>query len=480
MPELLGATNPVPSYDAPSVKITPPAPGGDTNIQNIVDPNHVVRPDGQEGQQGSGDATNSFGARFESNFMTFIQRLRGSQDLSEVFLTVLQGQSIEVSSGIRSGFAEEMSKFLDFLRMDEPQLLNFVQNQVQSGSRFAGALFQMLRAAYSGASSEMTKNDILLFARRFADYSSTEHLEDNILRLTEEMSEALPGKWSEQLTQIFAQLENGVDAGDRAGNLRLLREQIFPLVSKYVSLTHDHGLARNLLSAMTLDVARYENGAEDGLLAAFRKLAASEVLPKELAELPDSELLRMLKETEFAKASQSNLFAERMANITHRALQGEDGAKMQEAFHHILNSVLINESVYMPLQHIMLPLNWNGELMFSEMWIDPDAERGGRDSRDKNGEGGPVQRILIKMDVRSLGAFDVLIQNRSEGVAMLVTCPKAIAEHAPKITRSLRDILTRNGLNVEQVQVAEQHRPLTVSEVFPKVFERMSGVNVKV
>ena len=41
-------------------------------------------------------------------------------------------------------------------------------------------------------------------------------------------------------------------------------------------------------------------------------------------------------------------------------------------------------------------------------------------------------------------------------------------------------LLARNGLKVEQVQVAEQHRPLTVSQVFPKVFERMSGVNVKV
>ncbi len=84
------------------------------------------------------------------------------------------------------------------------------------------------------------------------------------------------------------------------------------------------------------------------------------------------------------------------------------------------------------------------------------------------------------MDIRSIGAFDVLIQNRSEGVSMLVTCPKSVSEHTPQVTQSLRDILARNGLKVDQVQVAEQHRPLTVSEVFPKLFERMSGVNVKV
>ncbi len=479
MPDLLGATNPVPSYDAPSVKITPPVPGGDANIQNVVDLDHVTRPDGQEGQQGSGDATNSFAARFDSNFMTFLQRLRGAQELPELFLTVLQGQQVEVSSGIRSGFAQEMAQFLDFIQMDEGQMLSFLQNQVQSGSRFSGPLFQMLRNAFNGTTSALTKDDILQFVRRYGDYTSTEHIEDNLVRMTDEMTEALPGKWSAELTQVLAKLENGVAAGDREGNLKLLREEVFPLVSKYVSLTHDHGLARNLLSAMTLDVARYENGSQEGLLQAFRHLASSEVLPKEIAELPDTELLRMLKDTEYFKSSESNTFADRMAKVTHRALQGENGVNSQEAFHNIMNSVLINESVYMPLQHIMLPLNWNGNLMFSEMWIDPDAERDAKGGRDR-GEGGPVQRILIKMDIRSVGAFDVLIQNRSEGVSMLVTCPKAVAEYTPQVTQSLRDILARNGLKVEQVQVAEQHRPLTVSEVFPKLFERMSGVNVKV
>ena len=478
MPDLLGATNPVPNYDTSSTRITPPTPGGDTNIQNVVDPNRVVRPDGQEGQQGSGDATNSFAARFESNFMTFVQRLRGAQDLPQVFLQVLQGQTVEVSSGIRSGFASEMAQFLEFIRMDETQLANFLENQMQSGSRFTGALFALLRGAYNDpTTSEMTKNDILLFLRRFADYTSTEHIEANILRMTDEMTEALPGKWSQQLTDVLAQLENSIDAGDREGSLKQLREQVFSLVSKYVSATHDRGLARNLLSAMTLDVARYENGNEDAMLEALRHLASSNVLPRELAELSNPELLRVLREADFFKATQSNTFAERMAKATHRALSGEAGVDMQEAFHHIMNSVLINESVYMPLQHYMLPMNWNGKLAFSEMWVDPDAERSNRRAKEA---AGPVQRVLIKMDIDAVGAFDVLIQNRSEGVSMLVTCPKSVAEHSPQITQSLRDIIARNGLSVEQVQVVEQHRPLTVSEVFPQVFERMSGVNVKI
>lgn len=476
MPDLLGAANPVPGYDIQQPRVTTPQLS-DPTVQNIVDPNRVVRPDGQEGQQGQQGSGDSTAARFESNFMTFIGRLRDSQDMADTFLTVL-GQRTEISSGIRGGFAQELSEFLDFIRMDEAELGRFLRNQVRSGARFSGPLFALLRAAYDAAPSALTKTDILQFVRRFSDYSSTEHIEDNILRNAAQMAEAMPGKWSAELSGMLARLQNGVLAGDREGNLRLLRDEIFPLVSRYVSATHDHGLARELLSAMTLDVARYENSSEEGLLEALRRLAASDVLPRDLAEVSDAELLRMLKESDFHQAAESDTFAERMTKVTQRALAGEAGAKTQEAFHHIMNAVLINESVYMPLQHIMLPIDWNGRLMFSEIWVDPDAER---DSRGRKREGeGQTRRILIKMDVQDLGAFDVLIQQRAEGVSLLVGCPKAAAPFTAQITRSMQEILQRNGLTVEQVQVAEMRRPLTVSQAFPKLFERMSGINVKV
>ena len=473
MPGLLGPTNPVPGYEQPQVRITTPAPG-DTTVQNIVDPGRVVRPDARTDRQDTGDTSGAGVARYESNFMTFLQRLRDSGDLPEVFLRMMQG--MEISSGIRTGFSEEIGQFLEFLQMDESQLLSFLQNQVESGSRFSGALFQALRTAYEGSQSELLKNEILQFVRRFSDFSSTEHLEGKILRTASDIREAMPARWGDQLTDVLAKLENGVAADDRRGNLELLRGQLFPLVSQYVSATHDHGLARSLLSMLTLDVARYENGGEAGLLQSMRHLSALGVLPEGLSTLSDEELTQLLKDTEFTRASRDNAFADRLAELTDRALQGEGGPKVQEAFHHIMNSVLINESVYMPLQHVMLPLEWNGQLMFSEMWVDPDAEK------ERSARGGEPRtiRLLIKMDIQSLGAFDVLINAKADSVSLQVTTPPGVAAHTEDVSSALRAILERNGFRAEEVSVAEMKRPVTVSEIFPKLFERMSGVNVKV
>ena len=468
MPELLRPTNPVPGYDTAPVRVTVPPPG-DTSVQNIVDPSRVTRPDQRTGQESS-DATNA--ARYESNFMTFFQRLQGAREMPDNFMRVLQWGG-QISSGVQSGFAAELAQLMQFLKMDESELLEFLRNQLQSGSRFTGTLFQVLRDAYASGASPMSQSDILLFLRRYSDFSSTEHLEGKILRTVQDMTESLPNPWKDQVTQLLARLENGVAAGDRQGNLNVLQSELFRLIAKYVSQTHDHGRARGLLSTLALDVARYENGSEEGLVQSFRQLTDTGVLPEELGKLTDQEILQLLRDADFQKASQNNRFADQLAQLTDTALHGRGGVDAQEAFHNIMTSILINESVYMPVNHVMVPLDWNGKKAFSEIWVDPDAEQKGRDG------GGRGARVLIKMDIQSLGAFDLLFNTVGNSVSLQVSCPRDVAPFSEAVTRSLETILARNGLTVENVRVAELRRPMTVSDVFPKMFERMNGVNVR-
>ena len=470
MPAILGPTNPAPGLEPQPVRITTPPPT-DTTVQNIVDPDRVVRPDSKTEREDNADTTGS--TRYESNYMTFLQRLRGARDLPETFMRILQWGGVEVSSGIRSGFAGELSQLMEFLQMDESQLLEFLKNQLQSGSRFTGALFGLLRDAYSG-SSETVRGDIAQFLKRFSDFSSTDHLEAKILRETEDMTESLPSQWADQVKDILSKLQSGVNANDRQGNLNLLREKLFPLISNYVRTTHDHGRARNILSMMALDVARYENGKEDGLLQSFRHLASMGALPEELGKLSDEDIMRLLRQSDFAKAAQNNAFADHMAALTNAALRGEGGVNAQDAFRNMMAAMLINESVYMPLNHVILPLDWDGKKMFAEMWVDPDIGK----TRQEYGDGD--FRILIKLDIENLGAFDMLFDMHGENVTLQVACPGIVAPHSQEVAETLGTILSRNGLRPEMVHVAEMRRPIAISEVFPKILEGMTGVNVRV
>lgn len=476
MANILGVTNPVPGHDSTNVNRNLPISHNDTTIQNIPDPTRVGRPDARTDQQDSSDMTGQQ-LRYDSNFQTFLQRLNNTPDLMKVLSRILMGQKTIVSSGLTEGMAEKIAQLMEMLPMNEGELVSFLKEQVQSGSRFSGTLFSVLRGIYFSELSEGLRMDILQFAKRYSDFSSAKHIEGNLLRSLRGMTNAMPASWANRLIELSDQLKSGIAAGDRAGNLKLIQGQIFPYMSKYIERTHDMGIARAFLTMFTLDTARYESGTEQGMLQAFHQLMANPSLQDKLGGLDDKTLLYFLKETEFARASEGNRFATQLAETAAHALRGEGGNEMQSGFREILSALLINESVYMPINHYMLPLQWDGKMAFSELWVDPDADR---DSNNKSGENTRTLRFLFKLDIQGLGMFDIVLANRAEQVDMQIFCPEKVALFSHKMESELTKILTNNGLIPGTIQVSRIEKPLTISQVFPKLFERKNSVNVKI
>ena len=193
--------------------------------------------------------------------------------------------------------------------------------------------------------------------------------------------------------------------------------------------------------------------------------------------MSDEALLRLLQSTSFAKASEGDQFAAQLTRAAHKALQSGAGQEVQDAFRNIISAFLVNESVHMPLNHILLPMEWNGKMAFSEMWVDPDAEENlkrGRKDRDN------TLRFLFKLDIQDLGFFDMVLTSQGERVDVQVFCPEKVAPFSQLVQGELQRILSDNGLSAGLVQVQQMTRPLTISGVFPKIFEGENSINVKI
>ena len=480
MPELLNVTNPVPGYDNTSVNrnIATSPENPQTNIQNVVDPSKVVRADGRTGQQDS-NLQGDGGVRYDSNFQTFLQRLRNTPTLAESLTAIFSGRtSTVVSSGLSAGIAEELGSLLEMLRMDESQLMDFLGGQLKTGTRFGGALFALLRNAYAHASSSGVQNDILQFLKTYVDFDSTSHIEGNLLRDLNSMADAMPASWAEKLRELTAQLQNSIAAGNRMGGLQLLQREIFPYMSSYVERTHDMGTPRALLTMLALNVARYENGSEEHLLEGFHQLSGYGTLKGQLGGIDDQSLLLLLRSRGGGEAGAKAMqFSDQLASAAARAFRGEGSAEVQQAFQNLIAAMLVNESVYMPVNHYLIPLEWDGKMLFSELWVDPDAEQ---DQEQGYGGGGRVTRILFKMDVQSLGLFDVILTAQGTDVDVQINCPEAAASFSRQISDAVSGILARNDLKPLRVAVQRMSRPVTLTEVFPKIFEGKNSVNVKI
>ncbi len=478
MPDLLGATNPVPGYDKTTINRNITVSPDNTQIQNVPDPSKVVRADGRTEQQDS-NLQGDGGIRYDSNFQTFLQRLRDTPGLADSLARIFSGrEGIVVSSGLSAGIAEEMARLLEMMRMDESQLLDFLQGQFKTGTRFGGALFALLRSAYARAASDGVRTDILQFLKAYVDFDSTSHIEGNLLRDLQSMADAMPASWAEKLRELTAQLQNGIAAGNRQGNLQLLQRQIFPYMSSYVERTHDMGTPRALLTMLALNVARYENGSEEKLLEGFHQLSGYGTLKGQLGGIDDQSLLLLLKSRGGgAEASKAIEFSNQLAAAAARAFRGEGSAEVQQAFQNLLAAMLLNESVYMPINHYLLPLEWDGRMLFSELWVDPNAE----EEHNRGGGGGKnTMRFLFKMDVQSLGLFDVILTAQGADVDVQIACPDAAVPFTKQIGDAVSQILTRNDLKPARVAVRRMDRPVTLTEVFPKIFEGKNSVNVKI
>lgn len=477
MPDLLGATNPVPGYDKTTVNRNITVSPDNTQIQNVPDPSKVVRADGRTEQQDS-NLQGDGGIRYDSNFQTFLQRLRETPSMAQSLSLLFAGrEGVVVSSGLNAGIAEEMSQLLKMLQLDESQLMSFLQGQFKTGTRFGGALFALLRNAYDRAASDGVRGDILQFLKAYVDFDSTGHIEGNLMRELQSMADAMPASWAEKLREMAARLQNGIAAGNRQGNLQLLQREIFPYMSSYVERTHDMGTPRTLLTMLALNVARYENGSEEKLLESFHQLSGYGTLKGQLGGIDDQSLLLLLKNRGGgAEASGAMQFSDHLAAAAARAMRGEGSAEVQQAFQNLLAAMLLNESVYMPVNHYLLPLEWQGRMLFSELWVDPNAE----EEPGKAGGGKNAMRFLFKMDVQSVGLFDVILVAQGTDVDVQIACPEAAVPFSKQIGDAVSQILTRNDLKPARVAVRRMDRPVTLTEVFPKLFEGKNSVNVKV
>ncbi len=479
MPNLAGVTNPVPNYDNTNNNrvINNPVKAGQTQVQNVPDPSRIVGADGKTEQKGAEDLSSST-LRYDSNLQFFLQQLRDRPELATEFTkAILWMRGMISTPGLSEGVSQEMSALLQTMQMDTEQFKNFFMTQMKAGNRFSGPLFAILRQICQASPSENTQNAILNFVKRYSDYSSTSHITNHMMQMLKQLSEAIPKSWTGSLGELTSQLEAGLQNGDRAGNLKLLQGKILPYLSSYIEKFHDMGTARSLISLLMLDISRYENGSEAGVLQSFRQMIGYHSLLAGLGKLDDAAVWKLLQDSDFTQAQKMDPFAEQLAKTAAAALRGECGSDLRDTFQEIVKSFLINESVYMPLRHGLIPLEWNGKMMYSEFWVDPDAQEKGQ---EETPDGSEKIQFLFKLDVESLGFLEMALSAKKDQVSLDIYGPDSLTSHAAVVSKDIQSILESHGLSGKSVRILEQKQPLNIMDVFPNLLEGKHSVNVKI
>lgn len=471
MADLLRVTTPLTGQDsANKIRPTGQETPTNSNIQNIVNPNKITRGD-QRGLYEDSE-TNKFTPNLKSNFDTFMNRLNAAPGMqSEMVKLFLTRYGSIVNSGMSDGIAEEMAQFLELMKVDDSQLLDLLKNMQGSAVKFTGGFFDILRDLMgSRGVSNDAKNIILDFLKKYDSITANDHNLKNIMSNLNNIADRMMKSSADQLRGMIALLDTTAGKGNVDGNLATLRETIIPFLANYISRTKDFGSVRDNISLFILNFARYELGSKEAFSGALNNLLG---LP-EVAKRVNNKMIAELVDGIFTKANLNRATAlqDQLVSVLTRGLDGEAGYQNLAVFQNILQSALLNESVYMPLLHMMLPVDYFGQQMFSEIWVDPDDRSGGL--------GENAIKLLLKFDIKDKGFFELIMLVDRGKVDLQLFYPDKFDTFKNQIKDGIFTIIERNDMRVRSYASDICVRPVSISEVFPKIYEGRNMVNVTV
>lgn len=472
MADILRVTTPLTGQE-PASRIKPNSQEQpSSNINNLINPNRVPKND-SKGLYNDQD-TNKFSPNLKSNFDSFMQKVANAPSMSvETAKLFFTRYGSIVNSGMGEGIAAEMAKYLQMIKVTDAELLDLLKGMQNSAVKFTGDFFDILRNLMNNRNISMDAKQLILeFLKRYDAITANNHSLENIMSNLNNIADRMMKSSAEQLRELFSSLDTTAGKGNVDENLAIMREKIIPFLSKYISQTKDYGSVRDNISLFILNFTRYEMGNKEVFSQALNSLlgipeVASKVTNNMVAELVDGIFDNL-------KGNNARMLQDQFVNIITKGLEGQAGYQNTQVFQNILQSALLNESVYMPLLHMMLPAEYNGRQMFSEIWVDPDSKDG-----NPNEEGSAV-KLFVKFDIKDLGFFEMIMLVQNSKVDMQLFYPESLEPMKNQIKEGIFTIVERNDLKFSSYMSDKCVQPKPISDVFHKLFEGRNMLNVTV
>ena len=139
----------------------------------------------------------------------------------------------------------------------------------------------------------------------------------------------------------------------------------------------------------------------------------------------------------------------------------------------MLQGLLSAPGVFTPLLHFLVPINMDDTKAFGELWADPDA---GTDPETGESD----RHLFLCFDIEDAGYFELEIYARGKSVNVALMCPEGTQRKYLPLKETIPTLASACGYNAEKMIVEPLKRRRDLTNVFPKLNERRSGLNVSV
>lgn len=139
----------------------------------------------------------------------------------------------------------------------------------------------------------------------------------------------------------------------------------------------------------------------------------------------------------------------------------------------MIQGLLSAPGVFTPLLHFLVPMNMDGMKAFGELWADPDADRDPETGESDN-------HLFLCFEIEDAGYFELEVYARGKSVNAALMCPAGTERSYLPIKEMLPDLAAACGYSAEKVMIQPLKRKRDLTNIFPKLNERRTGLNVRI
>lgn len=466
--------------NAPVTTVDPNArirPNKEPPILNPIDPTRVTSGTTAQNTQNAKDDGLNLLLNHGSVFNRFINQLAATPGLSQTLKKVMFEAFSMDGKPIKAGQMNTLlSELAAKLKLTPDQIVEALKYQNENQTKFSGELFDSLREILKQNSNKKQFETLLgRFLKSYNGYFSTEDTLKAVITNLKQIGNSMPKSYTTQLDALISKLLTSQPTANLDFNLKTLKNEVIPFLSNYIGITNDFGKARETITLLINNIARLNTSSRDGVITSFVELLdfckfSFDMSDNEIEQLKQNFAQQMGK----MKHPENELF-DTVAKLLSEGTSKDQSYTNRTLYKEISTSLLLDNSVFMPLNHLFLPINYNGKFMFSELWVEKDSEH-----KIKTVDQKPITRMMINFDIKGVGFFEAVLWLSEDVIDVELNYPSTLTGSSDDIRDNVAKIFRKNGMNMNNLVLAVDEPPKRVQDVFKNLFDARRGVNVTV
>jgi hypothetical protein len=162
-----------------------------------------------------------------------------------------------------------------------------------------------------------------------------------------------------------------------------------------------------------------------------------------------------------------------IAEVLRHAMEMNVSSKTNTAAQNMLAQLIENESPVFALMHFLFPTKYQGEDVYTDVYVDKDCEERKRDADE-------ARNIFFIIQSEKFGNFEVDLLARDRSVELDIKCPSLLMEDVRGIHGDLKTMIEELGYRLTAYTVDQYSEDRNIMQRFPKLAMRKAGIDVRI